>query len=62
MASIKLAADELIGIPEAAAYLQVTTRTIHKWIYDEKRLPAYRVGPRMIRLKRADVEALLVQI
>lgn len=45
----------------AAHAFQCTTRTIDRWIKSGQ-LPAYRVGPRMVRIKRADIEALLVPI
>jgi excisionase family DNA binding protein len=50
-----------IGVPETATYLGVTQTTVYKLI-SEGRLPAYRVGDRIIRVKREDVEALLVRI
>jgi excisionase family DNA binding protein len=50
-----------IDIPEAARLLGVDAQTIRKFIADG-RLPAYRVGDRLIRLNRADVEAMLVPI
>jgi excisionase family DNA binding protein len=49
---------ELIGIPEAARLLNVDGHTIRRQIA-KGRLPAYRVGTKLIRLRRKDVEALL---
>jgi excisionase family DNA binding protein len=42
---------------EAAEYLQVTRRTLDRY-RTEGRIPAYRVGPRAVRFKRADLDAL----
>lgn len=43
---------------QAAEVLGVTDRTIRKMIADG-RLPAYRLGPRVIRLRLDEVEAAL---
>lgn len=45
-------------VPEAARLLQVSPATLWRWIAMQ-RLPAYRVGPRRIRVKREDLEALI---
>ena len=50
-----------IGIPDAAIYLGVAEKTVRRFIRDDK-LPAYRLGGRVIKLKLEDVEALLVPI
>jgi excisionase family DNA binding protein len=51
-------ADELISI-QAAAHLQhVSHMTIRRRIADGS-LPGYRLGPRLVRVKRSDVVALL---
>lgn len=42
---------------EAAEYMGVHDATIRRWIKQEI-LPAERVGPRLIRIKRADLDAL----
>lgn len=52
---------DLITIAEAAEFLDVTDRTIRRYI-SEGRLAAFRIGNRQIRLRRADVEALLKTI
>jgi excisionase family DNA binding protein len=46
---------------EAIAYLRITEPTLDKLIR-EGQLTAYRLGPRLIRLRREDVEALLQPI
>lgn len=43
---------------EAAAHLGVTERTIRRLI-ESGDLPAYRVGSKIIRIKRTDIDALL---
>ena len=50
---------EWMGTAEAARYLGLTSRTVYRLI-DEGQLPAYKFG-RVIRLKRADVEAFVEQ-
>lgn len=45
-------------VPEAARLLEVSPVTLWRWIAMH-RLPAYRVGPRRIRIKREDLEALI---
>jgi excisionase family DNA binding protein len=52
------AQHKLIGIPEAAKLLNVDDHTIRRLIA-KGRLPAFRVGTKLIRLRRKDVEALL---
>jgi excisionase family DNA binding protein len=47
-----------VGIPEAATYLDVATKTIRRLIADG-RLPAYRLGNRVIKVKIADLESVL---
>lgn len=42
---------------EAADYLQVTRRTLDRY-RAEGLLPAYRVGPRSVRFRAADLDAL----
>jgi excisionase family DNA binding protein len=50
-----------VGIPEAATYLGVAEKTIRRFIRADK-LPAYRLGNRVIKLRLEDVESLLVLI
>ena len=45
-------------VAEAARLLEVSPSTIWRWI-DAQRLPAYRLGPRSIRIKRRDLEAAI---
>lgn len=53
-----IAEDEYCTVAEAARLLKVNPSTIWRWIADRK-LPAFRVGARRIRLKRQDVAALI---
>jgi excisionase family DNA binding protein len=50
-----------VGIPEAAVYLDVATKTIRRYITDGT-LPAYRLGNRVIKVKIADLESVLTPI
>ena len=50
-----------VGIPEAATYLGVAEKTIRRFIRDDK-IPAYRLGNRVIKLRLEDIESLLVLI
>lgn len=50
-----------IGIPEAANYLDVATKTIRRMI-TEGRLPAYRLGNRVIKVRISDLDAVLTPI
>ena len=45
-------------IPEAARLLEVSPSTIWRWI-EADTLPAYRVGPRAIRIKKEDIEGVI---
>ena len=47
---------ELLTIREAARFLKVSPLTVRRWL-KQGRLPAYRLGPRAIRIRRADLDA-----
>lgn len=49
----------VVGIPEAATYLDVDHKTIRRLIASGD-LPAYRLGRRLIKVKITDLDALLV--
>ena len=53
--------EETESIPEAAARHGVNPRTIRRYIALGT-LPAYRLGPRLIRVKVIDTEELLTPI
>ena len=50
--------NELVTVAEAALALRVTDRCIRGWIADGT-IPAYRIGDKVIRIKRPDLDALL---
>jgi len=50
-----------IGLTEAAESIGVSKRTIRRRIADGS-LPAYRIGPRLIKVDRTAVEALAKRI
>jgi excisionase family DNA binding protein len=45
---------DLLTLKEAAALLKVSVVTLRRWI-KQGRLPAYHVGPRKVRIRRADL-------
>lgn len=51
-------ASPYLSISDSAAYLGVTTRTIHQMIADG-RLRAYRAGARLVRLRRDEIDAAM---
>lgn len=52
---------QLVSLAEAAATTGVSTRTLRRRIADGS-LPAYRVGPRLIKVYPIDVERLVQRI
>jgi excisionase family DNA binding protein len=48
-----------LSIRETADYLGVTTRTVHSMVSDG-RLTAYRLGARVVRLRRDEIDAAMV--
>ena len=46
-----------LTIQQVATVKGVSSKTVRRWIAAGL-LPAYRVGPRLIRIRAADVEAL----
>lgn len=49
--------DRSISVVEAAARIGVHPMTLRRWI-SRGILPAHRVGPKLIRLRESDVDAL----
>jgi excisionase family DNA binding protein len=49
--------SELLSIPEAAQLLRLQPSTIRSWVLKRK-LPYLKLG-RLVRLRRADIEALI---
>jgi excisionase family DNA binding protein len=48
----------LLTVAEAAALLRLKPSTLRAWIL-RRRLPYCKVGRRVVRIRRADVEALI---
>jgi len=46
------------SVADAAAYADVSSRTIRRWIATG-RLPGYRVGPRLVKVDLADLDAIV---
>lgn len=47
----------MVGLREAAQIIGVHEHTVRNWML-AGRLVGYRVGPKILRFRRADVEAL----
>jgi excisionase family DNA binding protein len=45
---------------EVSDLLQVSVQTVRRWIKDED-LPAYKVGPRVWRIRKVDLDVWLEQ-
>jgi excisionase family DNA binding protein len=52
---------QLISMTEAAARLDISTRTLRRYIA-AGRLTAYRIGPRLIRIDAAELDQLPVAL
>ena len=46
------------SLAQAAARTRVSVRTLRRWIA-QGRLPAYRAGPRLLRVDPQDVDAMM---
>lgn len=53
--------EELVTIAEAARALKVSPSTIRRWI-GQGDLPAYRVGPRRVRVSKPDLARLVAPV
>ncbi len=51
-------AGEFLTVPQAAEVLKVSAVTVSRWL-KQGRLPAYRVGPRAVRIRREDIDRVL---
>jgi excisionase family DNA binding protein len=49
--------DKLLTVKEAASILTCSEAAVRKWLY-QRRLPSVKIG-RLIRLRAADIEALI---
>ncbi|MHB8574039.1 MAG: helix-turn-helix domain-containing protein [Dehalococcoidia bacterium] len=54
-------AVEFLTVAEAAKLLRVSTVTMHRWL-KQGRLPAYHVGPRAVRIRRQDLDAIITPL
>lgn len=52
---------ELLTVNEAAELIRVHPRTITRFIEDG-RLPGYQIGNKIIRIRRCDLETMLIRI
>lgn len=52
---------DLLTAAEAARLLKVSIVTVKRWLKDG-RLPAYRLGPRYVRIRRADLSKVLTPV
>lgn len=50
--------EDMLTLREAAARARVDYATVRRWISSE-RLDAYRWGPKLIRVKASDLDALM---
>jgi excisionase family DNA binding protein len=50
---------DLLTVADAARLLKVSTVTIKRWL-KQGRPRAYRVGPRAVRIRRADLASMLI--
>jgi excisionase family DNA binding protein len=50
--------DDFVTVAEAAALLRVAPSTIRRWIR-QGTVPAYRIGPRRVALKRGELATLV---
>lgn len=51
--------ERAISVPEAARRIGVHPMTLRRWI-SQGIIPAHRVGPKLLRLREADVDAMAV--
>ena len=52
---------DLVSLTAAADHAGVSTRTIRRWIASGE-LPAYRIGPKLIKVELGAIEAMLKPI
>lgn len=52
---------EFLPLADAADYAQVSVRTIRRWIAIGS-LTAHRVGPRLLRIERADLDSMIAVV
>jgi excisionase family DNA binding protein len=52
--------DELLTAAQVAEWLNVTQQTVRRWA-ENGTVPAVRIGPRAIRFRRSDIDALVAE-
>lgn len=50
--------SDLLNVPEAATLLRLKPSTIRSWVC-QKRIPYVKLGGRLVRFRRSDLEALI---
>jgi len=50
-----------VSLADAADYAGVCTKTIRRWV-QRGVIPAYRIGPRLVRINLDDLDAALTRI
>jgi excisionase family DNA binding protein len=50
--------DEFLTVAEVASILKLNQQTVRNWI-DTGKLPAVRIGPRRVRIRRSDFDRLI---
>jgi excisionase family DNA binding protein len=53
--------DALMTVEDVSRHLRVTAKSVYNWINDGS-LPAVRIGRNVIRIRKSDVDALLVPV
>lgn len=53
--------DQLVTVRQTTELLHVDRATVYKWLADG-RLPGYRLGGRAVRIRVADLEALVAPL
>lgn len=55
---VEAVASELMTVPETAQFFRVTVSTIRSWVLYRK-IPFVKVGGRLVRFRRADLERVV---
>ena len=53
--------EDSVTVSQAAAHFGVSQQTIWRWI-DQGRLPAFRVGPKRVRIRRDDLARVIAPV
>ncbi|MGQ0506758.1 MAG: helix-turn-helix domain-containing protein [Myxococcaceae bacterium] len=51
---------EMLNYPDAARLLGVCVGTLYCWVH-ERRIPHVRLGPRLVRFRRAELDGWLAE-